>query len=315
MLHDCKAFLAKHFEMTDLGEASYVLGIEISRNRSEGLLGLSQKAYIEKILNRFNMQNCVGTDVPISKGDKFSRDQAPKTDQEKLEMVDKPYASLVGSLMYAQVCTRPDIAFSVSVLGRFQSNPGQPHWVAGKRVLRYLQRTKNYKLVFRRSDKLELEGFADADFAGCKDDLKSTSGYVFRFAGAAISWRSIKQPVTVASTMLAEFLACYEATSQAMWLKNFITSLNVVESIHKPVQIWNDNSATVIFAKGNKRTKASRILEVKFLSVKEKIRDGSMALEHISTNDMIADPLTKGVPNHTFHKHATSMGLSNEWLK
>ncbi|CAL8119255.1 unnamed protein product [Prunus armeniaca] len=244
MLHDCKAFLAKHFNMTNLGEASYVLGIEISRNRKRG------------------------SDVPISKGDKFSIDQG------KREMADKPYASLVGSLMYAKVCTRPDISFSVSILRRFQSNPGQAHWIAGKTVMRYLQRTKDYKLVYKRSDKLEVEGYADADFAGCKDDLKSTSGYVFLFAGAATSWRSNKQPLTVASTMLAEFLACYEATTQAMWLKNFITSLGVVESIQLPIQLWNDNSTTVLFAKGNKRTKASRILEVKFFDVKEKNRDG-----------------------------------------
>ncbi|CAL9021467.1 unnamed protein product [Prunus brigantina] len=312
MLHNCKEFLSKHFEMTDLGEATYVLGIEISRNREKGTLGLSQKNYIEKVLQRFNMLGCGGTDMPISKGDKLSREQAPRTEQEKAEMSDKPYASLVGSLMYAQVCTRPDIAFPISVLGRFQSNPGQAHWVAGKRVLRYLKRTMDYKLVFKRSDSLKLEGFADADFAGCKDDLRSTSGYVFTFAGAAVSWRSIKQPLTVASTMLAEFLACYEATAQAMWLKNFITSLKIVDSIHKPVQLWNDNSAAVLFAKGNKRTKASRILDVKFLTVKEKIRDGYTVLDHISTNDMVADPLTKGLPKEPFHRHVQNMGLMED---
>ncbi|CAL9015427.1 unnamed protein product [Prunus brigantina] len=312
MLHNCKEFLSKHFEMTDLGEATYVLGIEISRNREKGTLGLSQKNYIEKVLQRFNMLGCGGTDMPISKGDKLSREQAPRTEQEKAEMSDKPYASLVGSLMYAQVCTRPDIAFPISVLGRFQSNPGQAHWVAGKRVLRYLKRTMDYKLVFKRSDSLKLEGFANADFAGCKDDLRSTSGYVFTFAGAAVSWRSIKQSLTVASTMLAEFLACYEATAQAMWLKNFITSLKIVDSIHKPVQLWNDNSAAVLFAKGNKRTKASRILDVKFLTVKEKIRDGYTVLDHISTNDMVADPLTKGLPKEAFHRHVQNMGLMED---
>ncbi|CAL9006938.1 unnamed protein product, partial [Prunus brigantina] len=151
--------------------------------------------------------DCAGSDVPIAKSDKLSTEQAPKTEQEKLEMADKPYASLVGSLMYAQVCTRPDLAFAVSMLGRFQSNPGQAHWVAGKKVMRYLQRTKDYKLVFKKSESLELKGFADADFAGCQDTLKSTSGFVFMFGGAAVSWRSIKQPLTAGSTMLAEFLA------------------------------------------------------------------------------------------------------------
>ncbi|KAI5349422.1 hypothetical protein L3X38_002309 [Prunus dulcis] len=312
MLHDCKNFLSKNFEMTDLAEASYVLGIDISRDRKNGVLGLSQKSYIEKVLKRFNMQNCTGSDIPISKEDKLSTEQAPKTEQEKLEMVDKPYASLVGSLMYAQVCTRPDLAFVVSVLGRFQSNPGQAHWIAGKRVLRYLQRTKDYKLTFKRSDTLELQGYADADFAGCQDSLKSTSGFVFMVSGGAVSWRSVKQPLTAGSTMFAEFLACCEATSQAIWLRNFIISLNVVESIHRPIQIWNDNSAAVLFAKGNKRTKGSRLLDVKFIIVKEKIAQGYTNISHISTDKMIADPLTKGIPNAVFHRHVMRMGLRND---
>ncbi|KAI5325188.1 hypothetical protein L3X38_034262 [Prunus dulcis] len=205
MLHNCKAFLAKHFNMTDLGKASYFLGIKISKNGKRCLLGLSQKTYTEKILKRFNMEGCVGSDVPILKGDKFSTDQAPKTDQGKHEMAEKLYASLVGSLMYAEVCTRPDIAFSVSVLGRFQSNLGQAHWIAGKRVMRYLQRTNDYKLVYKRGDRLEVEGYADADFAGCKDDSKSTPRYVFLFSGVVISWRSNRQPLTVASNMWQNF--------------------------------------------------------------------------------------------------------------
>ncbi|CAL2269359.1 unnamed protein product [Prunus armeniaca] len=119
MLHDCKSFMFKHFDMTDLVEATYVLGIDISRNRENGLLGLSQRSYIEKVLKRFNMQDCAGNDVPIAKGDKLSIEQAPKTEPEKLEMADKPYASLVRSLMYAQVCTRLDLDFAVSMLGDF----------------------------------------------------------------------------------------------------------------------------------------------------------------------------------------------------
>ncbi|BBG99469.1 transposable element gene [Prunus dulcis] len=217
LLHDCKSFLFKHFDMTDMAEASYVLGIDISINRDKGLLGLSHRSYIEKVLKRFNMHDCASSDIPIAKGDKLSTEQAPKTEQEKLEMADKPYASLV--------CTRPDLAFAVSMLGRFQSNPGQAHWVAGKKVMRYLQRTKDYKLL---------------------------------------KW---------------------------------------VESIHRPIQLWNDNSAAVTFAKGNKRTRGSRLLDVKFIIVKEKISQGYTTIDHIGTEQMIADPLTKGVPNAVFHRH------------
>ncbi|KAI5317166.1 hypothetical protein L3X38_036873 [Prunus dulcis] len=149
--------------MTHLGEATYVLGIEIIRNRERGLLGLSQRGYIEKVLKRFNMSDCAGGSVPMTKGDKMSQSQAPQNDIERRDMQDKPYASLVGSVMYAQVYTRTDIAFPISVLGRFQSNPGQAHWIAGNKVLKYLQRTKDYKLGYRRSQNLELIGYADAD--------------------------------------------------------------------------------------------------------------------------------------------------------
>ncbi|KAI5312615.1 hypothetical protein L3X38_041788 [Prunus dulcis] len=234
--------------MTDLGEASYVLGIEISRDRKIGLLGLSQKGYIEKILKRFNMMDCARGDVPINKGDKFSREQAPKTDQEKLEMANKPYASLVGNLMYAQVCTRPYLAFP---------------------------------LIYKRNESSELVGYADADFAGCVDDLKSTS----------------------------EFIACYEATCQAIWLKNFLTSLKVLGTVEKPIQIWKDNNSAVLFAKGNKRSIRGKPLSLKFLSVKENISEGSIAMDHINTESNLADPFNKGLPNNVFKRHVTSMGV------
>ena len=146
-------------------------------------------------------------------------------------MENIPYASAVGSLMYAQVCTRPDIAFIVGVLGRYLSNLGQAHWVAVKKVMRYLQRTKDYMLVYRKMENLEVLGYTDSDFAGCSDDLKSTSGYIFMMAGGAISWKSVKQTLRASSTMQAEFVACYGAATQAIWLKNFIYGLLVVDSI------------------------------------------------------------------------------------
>ena len=111
--------LSTNVEMKDLGEAHYVLGIEIIRDRQKRFLGLSQKGYVNRVLVRFNMENCNKGQVPMNKGDKLSKDQCPKTDLELEKMQAKPYASLVGSLMYATICTRPDIAFIVGMLGRF----------------------------------------------------------------------------------------------------------------------------------------------------------------------------------------------------
>ena len=177
------------------------------------------------------MQTCKAGDVPVVKGDKLSNEQCPKNDLEKDVMKIIPYASAIGSLMYAQVCTRPDIAFIVNVLGRYLSNPGHDHWVAAKKVMRYLQRTKDFMLVYRRVDNLEVVGYSDSDFGGCSDDRKSTSGYIFMLAGGAISWKSVKHSLIASSTMYAEFVACYGASSQAIWLRNLILELQVVDSI------------------------------------------------------------------------------------
>ena len=123
-----------------------------------------------------------------------------------------PYASAVGSLQYAQVCTHPDLAFVTGLLGRFQSNPGEEHWKLVKKVIRYLQGTNNLMLTYRRSDSLQIVGYSDSDYAG--DNRKSTSGYVFTLANGAISWKSKLQTVTTSSTMYAEFVACFEASRQ-----------------------------------------------------------------------------------------------------
>nr|CAN60207.1 hypothetical protein VITISV_036064 [Vitis vinifera] len=105
----------------------------------------------------------------IVKGDRFNLNQCPKNDLEKEQMKNIPYASTFESLMYAQVCTRPDIAFVVGMLGRYQSNPGIDHWKVAKKVMRYLQGTKDYKLMYRRTSNLEVVGYSDSDFAGCVD--------------------------------------------------------------------------------------------------------------------------------------------------
>ncbi|KAK2966785.1 hypothetical protein RJ640_022744 [Escallonia rubra] len=131
-------------------------------------------------------------DNDAPKGDKFSLLQCPRNQLEQDEMERIPYASAVGSLMYAQVCTRPDIAYVVGMLGRYQINPGMGHWKAAKKVMRYLQGTKDFMLTYRKSDNLEVIGYSDSDYAGCVDTLKSTSGYVFMLTEGSISWKSVK---------------------------------------------------------------------------------------------------------------------------
>uniref|UniRef100_A0A2N9F8E4 CCHC-type domain-containing protein n=1 Tax=Fagus sylvatica TaxID=28930 RepID=A0A2N9F8E4_FAGSY len=151
LLHEVKQFLSKNFDMKDMGEASYVTGIKIHRDRFQGILGMSQETYINKVLKRFRMNDYSPSVASIVKGDRFNLNQCPKNDLEREQMKNIPYASAVGSLMYAQVYTRPDIAFAMVMLGRYQSDPGLDHWRAAKKVMRYLQGTKDYMLMYRRT--------------------------------------------------------------------------------------------------------------------------------------------------------------------
>ena len=138
LLHETKRFLSNNFEMKDLGNSSFVLGIQIYQDHSRGILGLSQKAYINKRLSRFGMKDCAPKDILIAKGDKFNLLQCPKNEIEKKKMENIFYASVVGSLMYPQVCMRLYIAYVVGMLGRYLSNPRMIHWKAAKWVMHYL---------------------------------------------------------------------------------------------------------------------------------------------------------------------------------
>ncbi|WJZ95059.1 hypothetical protein VitviT2T_013854 [Vitis vinifera] len=220
-----------------------------------------------------------------------------------------PYSSMVGSLMYAQVCTRPDIAFVVGMLGRYLSNPGSQHWKAAKKVLRYLQGTKDLMLTYQRTNLLDVVGFCDADFAGCIDDKKSTMDYIFMMAGGVVSWKSVKQTLTASSTMEAEYVACYEACCHAMWMRNFISALGVVDSISRPLKLFCDNSVVVTFSKNTRSISRSKHIDVKFYFVKEKVVESLIDIEHMSTKSMLADPLTKGLPIIAFQEHVSQMGL------
>ncbi|XP_057994368.1 secreted RxLR effector protein 161-like [Hevea brasiliensis] len=205
------------------------------------------------------------------------------------------YSCAIGSLMYAQVCSRPDITFSISVLSRYLSNSGWSHWKSAKKVMRYLQGTKNYMLTYERSSNLEVIGYSDSDFTGCVDDKKSTFDYIFMMSGGAVSWK--------------KYVACYEATCQAIWLKKLISGMFVIESISRPLTIYCDNALAVCFSQNHRNFSRPNHFDVKFLFVREKIHESHTRIEHITTDRMIADPLTKSLPISVFQKHVGHMGV------
>ena len=162
-------------------------------------------------------------------------------------------------------------------------------------------------MTYSRSDSLHIVEYSDSNYAG--DNRKSTSGYVFTLAGGAISWKSSKQTVTTSSTMYAEFVACYEATGQVNWLKKFIPGLKVVDDIYRPLKLYCDNNPAVQYAHNNKSSGAAKHIDIKYYVVKDKVWDHVISLEHISTEKMLADPLTKGLSPNVFREHVAGMGL------
>ena len=145
-----------------------------------------------------------------------------------------------------------------------------------KRVLHYLQGTKDFMITYRRSDSLHIVGYSDSDYVG--DDRKSTSGYIFTLTGGAISWKSSKQTVTISSTIYAGFVACYEATGQVNWLKKFIPSLKVVDDIYRPLKLYCDNNPAVQYAHNNKSSGAAKHIDIKYYAVKDKVQDHVISL-------------------------------------
>ena len=234
--------------MKDLGEAAYILGIKIYRDRSKRLIGLSQSTYLEKILKKFNMYDSKKGFLPMQPNTVLSKTQGPATAKEREEMSCIPYASAIGSIMYAMLCTRPDIAHAVSLTSRYQSDPGMGHWIAVKNILKYLRRTKDMVLSYGGDSELVVTSYTDASWNTDPDDSKSQSGYVFILNGAAVSWRSAKQSVVAKSSTESEYIAASEAAQEAIWMKEIITELGVVPSALDPLVIYCDNTGAIVNA-------------------------------------------------------------------
>ncbi|KAK1647028.1 hypothetical protein QYE76_064833, partial [Lolium multiflorum] len=260
LLSSVKGYLNNSFSMKDLGEASYILGIKIYRDRSRRLIGLSQSTYLDKILKKFRMDESKKGFLPMLPGKVLSKTQGPATAEERERMSQIPYASAVGSIMYAMLCTRPDIAHAVSLTSRYQSDPGIEHWTAVKNILKYLKRTKDMFLCYGGDQELVVTSYTDASWNTDPDDSKSQSGYVFILNGAAVSWASSKQCTVAKSSTESEYIAA-EASSEAVWMKRFIVELGVVPSALDPLVIYCDNMGAIANAqepRSHKRLKHIR---------------------------------------------------------
>src|SRR3954463_754866 len=309
ILQSVKIWLGNCFSMKDLGEAAYILGIKIYRDRSRKLLGLSQSTYIDKVLKRFNMHEAKKGFLPMSHGIHLSETQGPSTPDEQRRMNKIPYASAIGSIMYAMVCPRPDVSYALSATSRYQANPGESHWTAVKSILKYLRRTKDMFLVYGGEDELVVKGYTDASFQTDRDDFRSQSGYVFILNGGAVSWKSSKQETLVDSTTEAEYLASSEASKEGVWIRYFITLLGVVPDSANTLDLYCDNSGAIAQAREPRHHQKSKHIERRYHLIRQFVDDGNINVCKVQTDANIAYPLMKPLPMPKHEAHVRAMGI------
>ena len=285
------------FEVTDLGEPTKIVGIEIDRDRARGTLTISQKQYIEALLEKERLQNGNSVATPMDPSTKLYPSEGES------EGRSNAYASLIGSLMYLAVATRPDIAYAVYRLGSFMANPDMSHWTAAKRILRYLSGTREYGITYRaetRPGEAQFVGYADASYA-CNDDSTSVSGYVFIMSGGAITWASQKQNNVTLSTTESEYSAMADAAKEVVWLRNLFEGLEY--NLPRATKLYGDNSGALAIAKNPQYHKRSKHFNTKHHWTRERVREGTIEALWCPTADMMADILTKALakPKHQHH--------------
>jgi hypothetical protein len=282
--------------------------MEITHDRKNKKLWLSQEKYIERVLERFNMKGAKPVSSPLGNHFKLSKRACPTTQEEKDKMANVPYASAVGSLMYAMVCTRPDIAQAVGVVSRYLSNPGRDHWEAVKWILKYLRGSSKLCLCYGGSKPI-LEGFTDADMAGDLDFRKSTSGYLFTFAGGAVSWQSKLQKCVALSTTEAEYIAANEAGKEMVWLKRFIQELHVKQESYV---VHCDSQSGIDLSKNTMYHARTKHIDLRYHWIRDAILNKVFQLRKIHTDKNSSDMLTKVVSKQKLEFCIKSIGMRSQ---
>ncbi|GJS32525.1 retrotransposon protein, putative, ty1-copia subclass [Tanacetum coccineum] len=310
-LQSVKDYLGKCFAMKDLGEAAFILGIKIYRDRSKRLIGLCQNAYMDKILKRYKMDNSKRGHIPMQERLDLNKSQGAQTPKEVNRIKNVPYASAVISVMYAVRCTRPDVAFAKNMTSRFQQNPGEPNWTAIKNILMYLRNTKNMFLVYggNNSTELRVKCYCDAGFETDRDDTKSQTGYVFILNRGAVDWKSSKQSTTAMSATESEYIAASEAAMEVVWIRKFISGLGIVPTINEHLNMYCNNSAAVHYANEPGVQKGARHYHRRYHYVCEYVELGEIKILKVHTDNNLADPFIKALSNRKLTQHARGMGL------
>ena len=286
-----KEGLGREFKMKDLGEARFLLGIEIRRQEG-GDVFLGQERYAKGVISRFNMEGCKSVSTPMELGNPLSISQQPTSDVDKENMAIIPYRSAIGSLMYLSTCTRPDIAAAVSELSKFSQNPGMAHWEGVKRVMRYVSGTVDEGLLYKRGAQVEVWGYSDASHAGEKATSRGRAGYIFLSVGAAISWRSSMMKVVTHSSCESEYVGLSDAGNESIYLMQLQGELGVGGSC---VLVYGDNESSLKLAENPVFHQRSKHILLKYHSIRDQVERGTVELSKVDTGLNAADMLTKSV--------------------
>jgi hypothetical protein len=210
-----------------------------------------------------------------------------------MEMSDVPYRGIIGSLLYSSLGTRPDIAYAVAALSRFNNNPGPKHWKYAKSILRYLKGSATMGLVYKSQGpkKLQIEIFSDSDWGSNADDRKSISGFIVHINGNPVSWTSRTQKSTALSSCEAEFMALSEAMREALWLRQLLIEVGI--GFIQPITIRVDNQSAIKLAENPVQHQRSKHIDIRYMRIQEEIKNGNIKVLYVPTGDNIADLLTK----------------------
>ena len=292
MMKGLKFKLEEEYDMSDVGELHFFLGVHIERDRAANTITMHQRSYIEEVLKRFGMKDCKSITTPLDVKAQLVKLTDEEHEGHMQEMQGVSYKEAVGSLMYATVATRADIAFAVSVVTQFMSKPSSMHWVMVKSILRYLKGTLDVKLCLGGMA-LTLKGYCDADWGGDVNSRRSTMGYVFFLGQGAISWSSKRQPTIALSTTEAEYMAASQSVKEAIWFRELMADVGCVQE--RATMIICDNQGCIALAKNPKHHSRTKHIDVQHHFIREKVEEEVIELRYCPTQEMVADVLTKAL--------------------
>jgi hypothetical protein len=279
------------------------VGIELAI--SPDRISISSTSYINAILARERMDGCNSVSTPLDPNVAL----VPNPEINEINR-SNDFARLLGELQYISNATRPDITYSVNRLASYTGNPSMQHYTAIKRILRYLNGTKTYRITYKAASQDEsFRGFADAAYANA-DESRSTIGYVFLAGGAAITWSSKRLSLTSLSSTQAEYVALSEAAREACWLRNLYTELGLLDE-GRPTTIVGDNEGAIALAHNPQFHKRTKHIETRWHWIRELVQDGTIAIESCRDPDQTADVLTKALHRTKHLHHTQGMGLAS----